>query len=309
MLKYAFLGSPQFASRVLEGVVTSYGPPEITVTQSAKAFGRGQKTQPTAVGTFARAHGLDLIETDAVNAEIVLSQLQAAQLDTLVVVAFGQILREALLSLPRLFLINLHGSLLPRYRGAAPVQWAIWNGDSVTGITVQKMAKRLDSGEVILQEEIAIKDEDTSTELLDRMIEPGTRLLVEALKQMEAGSCILTTQDESLATFAPKLDRTHSRIDWTRSAIEIQNQVRSTLPWPGTEFRLGGRRVKIIRTQVTQGHGAPGNVICDSKRSLQIQCGSGRLALTAIQPENRKPVDIAEFLVGFRGNFPYPKVE
>lgn len=301
-MNYIFLGSPAFAKSVLERLAKTYGPPAAVVSQSAKATGRGQKTLPTAVAEFAQEKNLLLFETADINQPEMLERLKALNPDALVVVAFGQILKEPLLSLPRLFSINLHGSLLPKYRGAAPVQRAIFNGDAETGITVQKMVKRLDSGDIIGQHKLAIDPDDTSNTLLEKMIPIGAQLLAESLRKMEVGGVHFQPQDEAKASYAQKLSKADSQIDWQRSNIEIRNQIRATIPWPICEARFDGLSLKILEAKLVSGDGVPGTVITDSKSFLHVQCGQGRLSLTVIQPANRKPLEIAQFFSGFRGS-------
>lgn len=302
MLKYIFFGSPPFSKDILERLCADYGIPTIVVSQSPKATGRGLEMRSTAVAQLVRERGLSLLETADINAPAMVERLSATNPDALIVVAFGQILKNPLLQIPRLFAINLHGSLLPKYRGAAPIQRAIWNGDTLTGVSIQKMTKKLDAGEVILQQTIPIDREDTTKTVLQKMVPVGARLLVESLRQMKMNAFRLTPQDETAVSYAPKLQKTDSRIHWNQTNDQILNQIRATIPWPVCEARFNdGLIVKIWRAELAPGEGKPGIVSTDHQSFLRVQCGRGRLSLTVIQPANRKPVEIAHFFSGFRG--------
>ncbi|MBI1862094.1 MAG: methionyl-tRNA formyltransferase [Deltaproteobacteria bacterium] len=306
MLTYAFLGSPSFARAILEQLISSYQAPALVVTQAPKEVGRGQQVRSTAVGECARARNLPVIETEDVNSAESVARITATKPDVLVVVAFGQRLKADLLKAPCLFPLNLHGSLLPAYRGAAPMQWAIWNGETTTGVSVQRMVKKMDAGDILLQKTIPIEDEDTAGTLLQKMVPVGGSLLVDSLRllEREGEKVCLMPQDETRVTFAPKLDKSHGRIDWRRSALEVRNQIRATLPWPACEIAWDSFTMKVLEARVERGEGKAGTLVTDGKTFLHVQCGNGRLALTQIQPANKKPVSVEEFLRGFRGNLP-----
>lgn len=312
MLKYVFMGSPELARVILEEVSSKYGSPSHVVTQPPRPQGRGKKTQPTAVGAYCEKMGWPLIATDNVNLPEHIATLKASKPDLILVAAFGQLLRQSVLELPSLYCLNVHASLLPAYRGAAPIQMAIWNGDRTTGVTIQKMVKKLDAGDILLQKETPIGPNDTSADLLDRLAVLGGQALVEALHVIEKGNASFSPQQESLATKAPKISKQQGHIQWTQSASQIDCQVRALIPWPIAETRLGGQRLKIHRVEKTDGTapGEPGEIVTDSKTFLKVACGNGTsLNLTEVQPENKKKLTIAEYLAAFRGNFPFNKMD
>jgi methionyl-tRNA formyltransferase len=310
-LKYIFMGSPPLAATILEHLCAELYPPTLVVSQIARAAGRGKTLQPTAVETLARAKGLPVLTTENINASAEMEKLRGEKPDLILVAAFGQLLKEPLLSLPRLYCLNVHASLLPKYRGAGPVQWAIWNGESETGITIQRMVKKLDAGDIFLQKSISISPEWTSVELLENLAGLGASCLVEAVKLTEKGYAEFTPQDSSKVTFAPKIDRTHAIIDWSRSAQEILNQIRALQPWPVAESRMGEERVKIFAATVESvvSGADPGTIFTDAKSYLSVKCGDLRaLSLTEIQLENRKRLKIEDFLRAYRGAFPYQQM-
>lgn len=311
MLKTVFMGTPLIAATILESLCKNGIRPDLVITQTAKASGRGQKVIPSAVEQAATVLSLEVMATDNVNAGSAFERLRNHQPDLILVAAFGQILKEAILHLPKIACLNVHASLLPKYRGAAPYQRAIWNGDKVTGITVQRMARKLDTGDILLQKELSIFPQETAGELLDRLAVLGGECLVEAVRKIELGNYTFTPQDESQATYAAKLDKSDANMDWTKCAEFLHNQIRALQPWPVAQTSLGDTQLKLFRSEITPGKPgvAPGTIHTDHRTFLQVQCGDGRaLSLTEIQLENRKRLDIKGFLLGYRGNFPFLKV-
>ena len=310
MLSYVFLGTPDFAVRVVEGLVAAGLSPLAIVTQPAKPSGRGRRVEPSAVETWARAHGIAVHAVVNANAPEVIDRLRALSPDLILVAAFGQILREELLGLPRKGCLNVHGSLLPKYRGAAPVHRAIWNGDTETGITIQKMARKLDTGDTLVQRRTAIGPDETSGELMGRLAVLGGECLAEAVSLIESGSARFTPQDEKLATYAAKISKDDAAIDWQRPAAAIGNQIRALNPWPVAEGRLGGVRLKLFRATPAEWPGAAsapaGSIWTDGRERLAVRCEPGALSLTELQLENRKRLGIREFLSAYRGSFPHP---
>lgn len=308
MLRYIFMGTPPLAATILEKLCTDLDPPAAIVTQLAKAQGRGQKILPTAVEQFARGRSLNVFSTLNVNAPETVAALRVFQPDVILVAAFGQILRDDILNLPKLFCLNVHASLLPKYRGAAPIQRAIWNGDAVTGVTIQKMAKKLDTGDVLLQKETNILPDETSGELMARLATLGAEALVEAMRLIDTDHYEFVPQDETLATYASKIDKADALVDWNQPAGRIYNQVRALQPWPVAETLLGTDRLKIFGARIVASPPGkkPGEVTTDGKTELVVTCGDGRaLSLTMIQLENRKRLDVRNFLMAYRGTFPF----
>jgi methionyl-tRNA formyltransferase len=311
MLKYIFMGSPLFASTVLETLCEKLYPPVAVVTSISKATGRGQKIVPSEVEFFAKGEDLNVITSGDINNPATLSVLKVFEPDLILVAAFGQIFKEEILNLPKIACLNVHGSLLPAYRGAAPVHWAIWNGETKTGITIQKMVRKLDAGDILLSRETAIEADETSDSLMKRLAHLGGETLVDAVKSIEANQFLFTPQNETLATFAPKIEKKHAVVDWTQPAEKIHHQVRALQPWPIAETTLEGARMKIFKTRVetTENNDPPGTLYSDSFNYLSVRCGDGRaLSLTEIQLENRKRLEIKEFLKAFRGSFPHRNV-
>jgi methionyl-tRNA formyltransferase len=311
MLRYVFMGSPPLAATILERLCGELYPPIGVVTQEPKEAGRGRKLQPTAVEGFAKSRGLEVLATPNVNAPEALALLRSWQPDLLLVAAFGQILRNEVLALPRLFSLNVHASLLPRYRGAAPIQRAILDGDGKTGITIQKMARKLDTGDILLQREIAILPEETSGALMDRLAVLGGECLVESVRRIEAGTHTFQPQDERLATYAAKLTKEEAVLDWAKPADVLLRQIYGLQPWPVAETRLGGERLKVFAARVTDERRdePPGSIATDHRGVLAVRTGDGRaLSLTEIQLENRKRLAVEDFLKAYRGSFPYPKM-
>ncbi len=311
MLRYVFLGTPDFASAVLETLCNRYGVPELVVTQPARERGRGRKVESTDVAQFAVAKGLPLIETDNANQAEVVEKIRATNPDLVLVAAFGQLLKEELLALPK-YCLNVHASLLPRYRGAAPIQRAIWNEDKITGISIQKMVKKLDAGDILVSRDCAIAPTDTSESLFKKLAQLGGETLIEGIKLIEGGRPEFRPQDESLVTYAKKITKEEAVIDWHQTATLIQHQVRALFPWPVAHTDVGRERLKILeaRAAVRKAPGKPGDIQTDHRTFLSISCGDQTtLDLLRIQPENRKPMTISEYLSAFRGHYPYHRME
>jgi methionyl-tRNA formyltransferase len=301
------MGSPPLAATILDALCTRLYPPELVVTQIAKAAGRGQKIVPTAVEEYAKRKGIEVISCENVNTPEIVDRLRAVEPELVLVAAFGQILRQDILTLPKRYCLNMHGSLLPKYRGAAPIQRAIWNGDPITGVTVQKMARKLDTGDIFLRLETPIGRDETSGELMARLAVLGGEAFVEAVRKIERGDTEFTPQVEAEASYAAKLTREEAVLDWAQPAERILNQLRALQPWPVAETTFAGGRLKVFRAELADGKdGAqPGDILTDGKTRLAVQCGDGRaVALTEIQPENRKRLNNKDFLNSFRGPFP-----
>ena len=301
-LRYVYMGTPAFAAEVLKIAVNEYGPPALVLTQPRRPAGRGKQLLPTPVAEAATTLGLGCTECGSVNAPETNRLLQDLRPDLFVVVAFGQILKAATLALPRLYCLNTHASLLPRHRGAAPIQRAILSGDSETGITIQRMVLGLDAGDILLSKHLTITPEETAGQLTDRLALLAGVALVEALKSCESGQAVFTPQDPKAVTLAPKLSKAEAAIDWTQPAGAIHNQIRGLNPWPVAETTLKGKRLLVFKSappSLQKINTAPGTVDTDGKNYLRFTCGDGRsLSLLEVQLENRKRLGIAEFLKG-----------
>jgi methionyl-tRNA formyltransferase len=300
MLRTIFLGTPGIAATILETLCQKGLAPLAVFTQPARAAGRGKSLKPSEVETFAKNQSLTTYPVEDINHPSVLDIINQIKPDVIIVVAFGQILKSELL---KYFCINIHASLLPKYRGAAPVQRAIWNGDKTTGITIQKIVRKLDAGDILLQKSISINQNETSESLLIRLAKLGGEALIEALSLIKEGNTTGVPQDEKLVTFAPKITKEESLIDWNLPATKLHNQIRALQPWPVAESFLGDLRIKIFKASVVSQNESllPGQISTDHKKFLTINCGKDALALEEVQLENRKRLAISDFLRSLRG--------
>ncbi|MGX5915271.1 methionyl-tRNA formyltransferase [Aliidiomarina sp. Khilg15.8] len=297
-MRLIFAGTPDFAAHHLAALVSAGHDIVAVYTQPDRPAGRGKKLQPSAVKTLALEHDLELQQPQSLKSDDVQQQLADYQADLMIVVAYGLILPQAVLDIPRLGCINVHGSLLPRWRGAAPIQRAIWAGDEVTGITIMQMEAGLDTGPMLLKESVAIAPNDTSETLYARMAEIGPQVLLDALERLQQDGLPAQPQDEALATYAAKLRKEEARIDWQQPAVFIERCVRAFNPWPGTEFTVAGQRFKVWRAEVISGDDdqVPGTLLARNKNALCIQTGSGALSITQLQPVGKKPMLVADVL-------------
>ncbi|MCB0404756.1 MAG: methionyl-tRNA formyltransferase [Bdellovibrionales bacterium] len=301
-MKYVFMGTPAIAASILEHLCSAGKTPIAVVTQPARQAGRGRKLTPSAVEQTAARLNLPVYPRENINSLESLEALKTWDPDLVLVVAFGQMLKEPVLLLPRLGCFNLHASLLPKYRGAAPVQRAIWNGEVETGVSIQRMVKALDAGDVLLQKRIAILPNETSGELLERLANLGGEAAVQALTLAETGALHCTPQDPNEVTVARKIAKEEAELNFSEPAQRLHDQVRALQPWPIAETRLNGQRLKVFGTSVlSQASTAPaGTALTDGKTHLNVVCGDGRLlALTEIQLENRKRLGVEDFLRGY----------
>jgi methionyl-tRNA formyltransferase len=275
------------------------------VTQPDKPVGRSQTLTPPLPKVLAQEHSIPFFQPTRVRAPEALEPLRRLQLDLIVVMAYGQILPRALLEMPRIACLNLHASLLPKHRGAAPVQAAILAGDTETGITVMYMAEGLDTGDVLLQRAIRIRRRETGGSLHDRLAQLAPEALAEAVPLLIAGKAPRIPQTEAEATYASKLDRDSGRIDWTRDHASIDRQIRAMNPWPGAYGEMvvdsaAPKRLKIHRAlPMRRRSGAPGAVLAVTDRGIIVGCGQGALLLREVQLEGKRRLPVAEFLRGF----------
>ena len=299
-MRLAFLGTPAFAATSLAAVIAAGHEIACVYSQADKPRGRGQAVRPSPVAALAQEHGLDVRTPASMRDADEIAAFDALNLDAAVVVAFGQILPAAVLDAPRLGSFNLHGSLLPRWRGAAPIQRAIMAGDAETGVQVMRMTPGLDEGDILSTARVAIGDEQIAGTLFDELAQAGAKLLVETLAAIEAGTAAPTPQAAEGVTYAKKITTAEARIDWTRSAVEIDRQIRGLSPFPGAWFMApspkGEMRIKALLSRAEDGAGAPGSVLDDNGL---IACGTGAVRLLGAQREGKGPQGIGEFLRGF----------
>jgi methionyl-tRNA formyltransferase len=301
-MKIVFMGSPDFAVPSLEALVEARFEVSLVVTQPDRPAGRGRRMLPTAVKAAAGEHGLPVLDFGPGQRKAVSAAVMAAQPDAVVVVAFGHILREPLLSTPPFGCINVHASLLPRWRGVSPVQYSVLHGDSWTGVTIMRMDAGVDTGPILAQRSVAIGPEDTGGDLVDRLAGQGADLLIHTLRGLQNGHVLPLDQNDEGAVYAPKLTKTLSAVRWDRNVVTVHNQIRALQPWPGTTSYLGEQVLKITAARPTSFHvsgKAPGTVLKVNDEGVVVACGEGSLLLTGLQCPGRKPLPVEEFLRGF----------
>jgi len=302
-MRLIFMGSPKFAIPSLEKLVQSRHQLAAVVTVPDKPKGRGRKLSESPVKTFAGEHDLKILAPKNLKDEGFVGALRELTPDLMVVVAF-RILPEVVFTIPPKGTINLHASLLPKYRGAAPINWAIMNGETKSGLTTFYIKKRVDTGNVIMQRELEINPEESFGEVHDRMAQLGAEVLLETVDLIEKGEAEAAKQDDSLATPAPKITPEHCRIDWSRAAVDIKNQIRGLAPHPGAYAQFRGKILKVFKSQLiehAQSHGDFGMVIeSEERESLWVRTGTGSLSLLEVQPEGKRRMGVEEFVRGYR---------
>ena len=302
-MRLIFMGSPEFAIPSLEKLTQSRHEMVGVVTVPDKPKGRGRKFSESPVKTFAREHDLKILTPGNLKDEGFVQTLRELSPDLMVVVAF-RILPEVVFIIPAKGTINLHASLLPKYRGAAPINWAIMNGETKSGLTTFYIKKKVDTGSMIMQREVEIDTEESFGEVHDRMAQIGADLLLETVDLIEKGEVEATRQDDALATPAPKITPEYCRIDWSRKAVEIKNQIRGLAPSPGAFALFRGKILKIFKAQVVEDRSSSGDLgevgETEKKESLQVRTGSGMLSLLEVQPEGKRRMTVEEFVRGYR---------
>lgn len=300
-MKILFMGTPDFAVPSLKALVEAGHTVCGVFTQPDKPKNRGMKLQASPVKEFAVANGIPVFQPTKLRDGTALAIIRDLNPALIVVAAYGRILPNEILDYPVKGCINVHSSLLPAYRGAAPINWAILNGDAESGVTIMHMAEELDSGDIILQKSVPIDREETAVELYNRLAEIGAGLLLRAVEQIDAGSAVRTVQNAEKVTFAPMLSRALSPMDWNRTAAELHNQVRGLIPWPMAVTELDGVRCKVWRSKVCEEttEQIAGSILQADKKGLKIACGGGSvLQLLEIQPDGKKRMDATAFLMG-----------
>ena len=300
-MRIVFMGTPEFAVPSLKALVEAgYGICGV-FTQPDKPKNRGMKLQASPVKEYALSAKLPVFQPVKMRDGEALAILRELKPDLIAVAAYGKILPVDILELPPLGCINVHSSLLPRYRGAAPINWAILNGEDETGVTIQRMAEGIDTGDILAQVSIPIDINENAAQLLSRLAQMGAELLVKTVRELETGSARPTPQDESRASHAPMLSKELSPMEWNKAARQLHDQVRGLYPWPAAVAVLDGIRCKIIRTSLLEeGTGQPaGTVVQADKKGLRVACGDGRvLEILELQPDGKKVMPAAAFLLG-----------
>ncbi len=301
-LRIVFMGTPDFAVPSLEALLA--GPDQVVtvVCQPDRERGRGKKVSPPAVKVAALEHGLAVMQPESVRKEPFLAQMRALAPDLLVVVAYGRILPGELLRLPPLGAINVHGSLLPKYRGAAPIQWAVINGDAETGITIMRMDEGMDTGDILLTVAEPIGSEDTAGSLFDRLARLGGTTLAQALPRLKAGQLQAVPQDSALATMAPMLTKEDGHLDFRQSASALHCRIRGLDPWPSAYVFLDGARLRLFAPEVVAKHfnEPPGTILRADTEGLLVASGRDALLIREVQPEGKRRMDAATWLRGAR---------
>lgn len=297
-MKILFMGTPDFAVPSLEALLTAGHTICGVFTQPDKPKNRGMKLLPTPVKECALSHGLPVFQPEKLRDGTALAQIQALAPELIVVAAYGRILPQNILDCPPKGCINVHSSLLPKYRGAAPINWAILNGEKETGVTIMHMAAALDAGDVISRLATSIGPDETAPELTARLAELGGKLLSETVAQIEAGTAVRIPQEEAQATLAPMLDKELSPLDFSKSAQTLHDQVRGLLPWPAAVAQVGETRCKIFATKVEKQTGVPGTVLEAGKNGLVVACGENALRIVELQPDGGKRMRSADYLRG-----------
>lgn len=300
-MRIVFMGTPDFAVPSLKQLIQDGHEIAGVYTQPDKPKNRGMKLTPPPVKVVAQAHNLPVFQPKTLRDEDVQRELAELAPELVVVAAYGKLLPKAVLELPALGCINVHSSLLPKYRGAAPINWAILNGEQETGVTIMHMAEALDAGDIILQAATPIDQNESVEQLHDRLAEMGAELLSKAVTALAEGTAPRIPQDESQYTYAPMLSRELSPIDWSRSALEIHNQIRGLVPWPATTMELKGTKFKVFASLLTgETVEQPGGTVLGSdKKGIRMVCGDGGvLCITEVQAPGKKRMKAVDYLRG-----------
>ncbi len=300
-MRVVFMGTPDFAVPVLEALTESKHEVVAVVTQPDKRKGRGKEMQYTPVKTAALNHGIEVYQPAKVKDEEFQNVLRDINADVIVVVAFGQILPPSIIHMPKYGCINVHASLLPKYRGAAPIQWAVIDGEKETGITTMQMDEGLDTGDMMLKEVVPVDEKETGGSLHDKLAACGGKIILETLQKVEDGTVTYTKQDDSKSNYAKMLDKNLGKIDFTKKAVEIERLIRGLNPWPSAYTKLDGKTLKIWDADVLEGENeTPGKIVNITKDQIWISTGEGILAVNELQLEGKKRMNTEDFLRGYK---------
>ena len=301
-MNIVFMGTPEFAIPTLKALHHSSHSIQTVITQADKPKGRGQKLVLSPVKQYALDSKLPILQPKTVNEPEFIESLKKNRPDIIIVVAFGQILSDNFLKIPIQFCVNLHSSLLPKYRGAAPIHRAVLNGDNKSGVTTMIMDKGMDTGDILLMQETPINETDNAQTLHDILSKLGGTLVLETLKRLEENTLLPVPQDHNQATYAPKLKKEEGLIRWELPAATLLNQVRGLTPWPGTYTLLNKKRLRIIKVQVDKGtlDDIPGKVARVTDLGIEVGTGQGRLVINELQPEGKKSMSAKSFLAGHK---------
>lgn len=314
-MRVVFMGTPDFAVGALEAIIAAGHQVEAVVTQPDRPRGRGKEVQITPVKACAMAHEIPVFQPVRVKEKEAVEVLRSYGADIFVVAAFGQLLSEEILAMPKYGCVNIHASLLPKYRGAGPIQWTIIDGEEKTGVTIMQMDKGLDTGDMLMKTEVVIAPGETGDSLHDKLAAAGAELIVEALPKIERGEITPVRQNEEESCYAKRLDKSMGRIDWQLDAKKLDCLIRGLLSWPGAYTRFRGRNLKIWEEVVTSEaelaaeglelqedvvHAVPGTVVGVKKEAFYVRTGEGILKILAVQPEGKKRMPVKDFLLGYQ---------
>lgn len=314
-MRIVFMGTPDFAAGALEAIVAAGHQVLAVVTQPDKPKGRGKEMQVTPVKACAVSHGFPVFQPVKIREKEAVETLRSYGADVFVVAAFGQILSEEILTMPKYGCINIHASLLPKYRGAGPIQWAIINGEEKTGVTIMQMDKGIDTGDMLMKTEVMIDPKENGDSLHDKLADAGARLIVEALPKIERGELVPVKQNEEETCYAKMLHKSMGRIDWQLSAKKLDCLIRGLISWPGAYTGFRGKNLKIwdeeaapesevlsARTmmQTEEDKDEPGTVVCVTKDAFYVKTGEGFLKILAVQPEGKRRMPVKDFLLGYQ---------
>jgi methionyl-tRNA formyltransferase len=302
-LRVVFMGAPELSCASLQALVAEPGFQVVgVVTQPDRPKGRDLKLQPTPVKELALRESLPILQPEKARSDAFLTELRALQPELIAVAAYGQILPKAILDMPRFGCLNVHTSLLPKYRGPAPIQWAIINGDAETGVTIMKIAPALDTGDMLAQASTAIGPEDNSATLHDRLAKIGADLLVRSIPDYITGKLVPRPQPVEGVSYAPKINKQDGRIDWQQPASDIWNRIRGLMPWPGAYTFVPAspqpQMLKVWQAEVAPSQGTPGEVLQADKNGVVVACGKGALRILMLQREGGRRLKAQEFLAG-----------
>ena len=307
-----FMGTPDFAVGALEAIIEAGHRVTVVVTQPDKPRGRGKEVQMTPVKVCARAHDIPVFQPVKIKAPEAVEMLRTYKADIFVVAAFGQILSEEILNIPKYGCVCIHASLLPKYRGAGPIQWAIINGEKVTGVTIMQMDRGVDTGDMLMKAEVEITPKETGDSLHDKLAAAGAKLIVEALPKIESGDVTPVKQNDANSCYAAMLQKSMSRIDWRQEAEKLDCLIRGLISWPGASTAYRGKTLKIWEEEVVSEEellkmgmdgeyagAVPGTVVLVKKDAFYVRTGEGNLRITAVQPEGKKRMAVKDFLLGY----------
>ena len=303
-MKIVYMGTPDFAVYPLRALVEEGHNVSLVITQPDKAKGRSNKLVPTPVKAAAAEYGIDVFQPEKIKEDSAVARIKKCKPDVIVVAAYGQILPESILNIPEYGCINIHASLLPKYRGAAPIEWSIIDGCDKTGVTTMYMEKGLDTGDMIEKCEVVIEPEDTGATLHDKLALCGAKLIISTLKALEEKTAVRIKQDDSESSYAHMLTKELGKIDFNMPADKIERLIRGLIPWPCAYTKIDGKNVKILKARIADKdnqvykNGKPGEIIEITKKTFTIRCKEGALTVLSLQPEGKKAMDTVSFLNG-----------